>query len=61
MGRVAVSPDGGDGPHRGHVSPNEVRVVGRNSATIRNLKTTCPPGGVPLGEKVDDRHRFFES
>jgi len=61
MGRGAVSPHGGDCPHHSHVASNETRVAGRNSATIRALKTTFPPGGFPLGEKVDDRHRFFES
>jgi len=60
MGRVAVSPHGGDGPHRGHVAPNETRVVGGKYSTTRNLQTTCPPGeGFPLGEEIDDRHRFF--
>ena len=48
-------------PHRGHVAPNETRVGGRRAATILNLKTTCPPGGFPLNEKVDVRHRFFDS
>jgi len=61
MGRVALSSHGGDGPHRGHMAPNETRVIGRKSTTIRNFKSTCPPGGVLLGEKVYDRHRFFES
>jgi len=61
MGRVAVSPRGGDGRHRGHVAPKKPRVVGRSSPTIRNLKTTCPREGFPLGKKVDDRYRFFDS
>jgi len=46
MGRVAVSPHGGDGPHRGDVAPNKTRVVVPKLATVRKLKTKCLSGRV---------------
>jgi len=41
--------------------PHPDTCHGRRSATTRNLEATCPRAGIPFGEEVNERPRFFDS